>query len=124
MLQKLYQYQFIRFLFVGVINTIFGYSVYSILLLFGLHFTLASFLSTIAGILFNFKSIGKFVFRNTNNSLIIKFFMVYVIAYLVNISLISLVNLFTANDYFSGAVCILPTSILSYFLNKKFVYKN
>lgn len=123
MLKKILQYQFLRFLVVGVVNTIFGYSVYSVLLICGLHFTIASFLSTVMGILFNFKSIGRFVFHNTSNSLLIKFFMVYIISYFVNITLIYIVNLYINNDYISGAICILPTSILSYFLNKTLVYK-
>ena len=58
---------FIRFIFIGVINTIFGYGIYLIFLFAGLNFALAVLLSTILGVIFNFFTTGRFVFNSTNN---------------------------------------------------------
>lgn len=121
---SLFNYKFIRFLFVGAVNTLFGYSVYAFLLFIGLHYTLAVFISTIMGILFNFKTIGKFVFKNSNNGLIFKFFGVYAIVYIANTSLLSLFDLFKFNLFLAGAILVMPMAILSFILNKKFVFED
>ena len=64
---------FVKFVLVGILNTAFGYLVFALLLFLGLHYTLAVILSTIAGVLFNFKTTGTLVFKNHNNKLIFKF---------------------------------------------------
>lgn len=114
--------RFIRFLVVGGINTIFGYTVYSIFILLNIHYAFASFLSTICGIIFNFFTTGRIVFRNKNSSLIFRFFLVYGITYLVNVSALSFFNAVRFNMLLAGAIMVFPLAILSYFLNKKLVF--
>jgi putative flippase GtrA len=115
--------KFIRFLIVGGINTLFGYSVFSLFIFFKVHYTIASLFATIIGVLFNFKSTGKLVFNNTNNRLLIKFILVYTFVYLINISLLRMLNNFDINLFLSGAIILLPISVVSFVLNKKFVFK-
>ena len=67
--------ELINFLIVGFLNTLFGYSLYAFFIYLGLNYVLAILFSTILGIVFNFKTIGKFVFQNDSNKLIIKFFL-------------------------------------------------
>ncbi|WP_010494530.1 GtrA family protein [Paenibacillus elgii] len=123
MIRKLYNNELIRFLFVGGLNTAFGYSIFALFIFVGLHYSLASLFSTIIGILFNFKSTGILVFNSKKNSLIYKFIAVYGIVYLINVSLLKILSLFITNVYFSGAIILLPLAVLSYILNKKFVFK-
>lgn len=115
--------KFIRFLVVGGINTLFGYSVFAIFIYLGFHYTIASFLSTVIGVLFNFKTLGKLVFKNNSNALIFKFFVVYAITYVINISLLRVLKTLGINMYIAGAILILPLAVLSFLLNKKFVFK-
>ena len=68
---------FIKFLAVGVLNTLFGYGIFALLLFIGLHYAVASILATICGVLFNFKTTGTLVFNNNDNRLIFKFISVY-----------------------------------------------
>ncbi|MEK7131246.1 MAG: GtrA family protein [Patescibacteria group bacterium] len=124
MLNKLAKNQFIRFLFIGGINTLFGYGVFSLLLFLGLHYSLAALLSTILGILFNFKTTGVIVFNSRNNSLIFKFFGVYGVVYVLNVLGLYLFSLAGVNAYISGAILILPMACVSFVLNKKFVFKS
>jgi len=112
-----------RFLFIGGVNTLFGYGSYSLLIFLGLHYSIALFLATIANVLFNFKTTGHFVYRNRENSLIFRFIMVYVIVYGVNVGSISLLKKIGANEYIAGAIMIIPAAILSYLLNSVFVFK-
>lgn len=114
--------QLIKFLLVGIINTLFGYSIFALLILLEVHYLLASLLSTIAGILFNFKTIGTIVFKNKDKGLIFKFFMVYTAVYLFNISFLRILNGLNINMYFSGGIVLIPLALISFILNKKFVF--
>ncbi|WP_234399675.1 GtrA family protein [Paenibacillus popilliae] len=114
--------QFFRFLFVGGINTIFGYCIFSLLLFVGAHYSVSSFVSTIIGVFFNFKTTGSIVFKNNDNKLLFKFFISYGITYLINLLLLTLLKKYTSM-YVAGAVLLLPMAIVSYFLNKRFVFR-
>ena len=117
--------QLIKFLFVGVINTIFGYSLFALLIFIGLHYTIAVFIGTIIGIAFNFKTTGKYVFNNTDNTLFFYFIGVYVFIYFFNIiSLWLLQKIGVTNMYVAGAILILPAAVISFVLNRTFVFKN
>ena len=109
--------QFLKFLLIGGLNTLFGYSLFALFIFLGIHFTLASLLSTILGILFNFKTTGGFVFQNKNNRLIYRFFVVYTVVYLLNIALLKLLNSNGFDLYFAGAIITLPLAIVTFLLN-------
>jgi putative flippase GtrA len=115
-------HQFIRFLAVGGLNTLFGYSIFALLIYCGLHYTFAAFLATCAGILFNFKTTGKLVFNNTNNNLLIRFASVYGVTYLLNILTIKITNHFLQNIYLSGGIAAVLMAVIAYLLNKHFVF--
>jgi putative flippase GtrA len=119
----LLKHKLIRFFLVSGINTAFGYGLFALFLYVGLVYPLALFISTVAGILFNFKTIGSLVFKNHNNILIFKFFGVYGITYLCNLGGLALFKAFEINLYLSGAVLVVPVGILSFGLNRKFVFK-
>jgi putative flippase GtrA len=89
----------------------------------GLPKELAALFSTLCGILFNFKTTGTIVFRNKNNWLIFRFFGVYLFTYLINIGLLDLFEHFGVGPLVAGAIIIVPVSLLSFFLNKKFVFR-
>lgn len=113
---------FIRFLFVGGINTIFGYGLFALFIYMHLHYSIASLLSTILGVLFNFKTTGKLVFKSNNNKLIVRYFGVYLILYIVNVTLLKCFQQIQLNFYYSGAILVLPLAVISFILNKKFVF--
>ena len=46
----------IKFILVGILNTAFGYSLFALFIFLNMHYSLAVFLSTVLGVLFNFKS--------------------------------------------------------------------
>ena len=113
---------FIRFILVGILNTMVGYGLFALFIYLGLHYSLAVLFSTILGILFNFKSIGKFVFNSNNNERIYHFIGVYVLLYLLNVSgLWGLSSIGMENMYVAGAILLAPLAIISFILNKNFV---
>jgi putative flippase GtrA len=114
--------RFIKYLFVGGINTLFGYGIFSLFIFMNIHYVIASLLSTICGVLFNFKTTGNFVFKSNDNRLIIRFIGVYAIIYLLNVLFLKGLQYFPLNIYESGAVIILPLAIISFLLNRKYVF--
>ncbi len=114
---------FVKFIFVGVLNTAFGYLAYALLLFLGLHYTLAVVLSTIAGVLFNFKTTGTIVFKNNNNKLIFKFVAVYAITTTLGIIILRMAELAGINLYLAGLVSTGICAIIAFLLNKNWVFK-
>lgn len=55
----------LRFLFVGVLNTTFSYSLFALLVFIGLHIAAASLFAVLLGILFSFSTQGSIVFGNS-----------------------------------------------------------
>lgn len=114
---------FIRYLLVGLINTAFGYAVFALLVFVGLHYALALFLATIAGVLFNFQTFGRFVFGQPHWRLIWKFFAVYGVLYGVNVFCIFLLMMYIHNVYIANAITLVFIAGLGFVLNRRFVYE-
>jgi putative flippase GtrA len=109
---------------VGLINTIFGYSIYGLAILFGLHYSFALLIATILGVLFNFKTIKVMVFKSQKKNIFLRFVLVYAIVYLINLLGIRILLQSGSNSYIS-AMFVLPLSTaISYLLNKNFVFNN
>lgn len=114
--------QLVLVFLVGGLNTLFGYSVYALLIFLQLHYVLASLLATISGILFNFKTTGVIVFKNHNNSLIYRFIAVYVCSYIINVVSLKMLSEMNINLYLAGALLVIPIALITYVLQKKFVF--
>ena len=54
--------QFILFLVMGGVNTLFYYSLYSLLIYIGVFYAAAVVIATVCGVLFNFQTFGRVVF--------------------------------------------------------------
>lgn len=124
--KKLFQAnrKFILFIFVGGINTLFGYSIFALFLWFGVHYSIAALLSTIGGVLFNFTTFGRLVFDSKSLSNLPRFTLVYALNYFFGVGVLYICNQFAYNLYLVQALLILPTAIVRFILMKYFVYKN
>jgi putative flippase GtrA len=120
---KIKNNRLIRFLLVGGINTLFGYTIFALLLCSGLDYRGALLIATVCGVLFNFKTTGILVFKKKSNRLIIRFVIFYLLTYLLNIGILQIVNYLGISLLMSQAILLLPLALISYFLNKRFVFK-
>lgn len=119
-----------RFMIVGIINTIFGYLIgllnyfifYSKIGIIGV-----GFLNNIIAITFSFTLLKFFVFKTTNINWLLEYirsYVVYGIQGLAGIlTLWVCVSFFNINIFFSQAISIITTVLLSYFGHKKFTFK-
>ena len=114
--------QFVTFLFVGTLNTACGYALFAFFLFMGCHYMVAALLSTCLGVLINFQTTGKIVFKNKNNRLLMHFIGVHAVLYFWNISLIKIIHLWVTNLYLAGAIATVFMAFTSFYLNKRFVF--
>jgi len=114
--------RFIRFLIVGGINTLFGYGVFALLILAGVPYAIAAFLSTCAAILFNFKSYGMLVFGSHDNRLIVRFIAVYAICYVLNLIPLAWASRHHVSLLLTAAVIAIPIAAVGFLLNRRFVF--
>lgn len=123
LIKQFWQVRILRFLVVGAVNTLFSYIVYAILILSGAHYSLATLISTVLGVIFNFFTTGRIVFHNMDNKRFILFVLVYAVTYLVNLLLLRwLIDGLAMDKLLAGALVTLPVALLSYFLNAKLTF--
>lgn len=116
-------YQFIRYVLVGIGNTVFSYGAYAALLFIGLEYQLASLLALLLGIAFSFTTQGKVVFRHATHVTFIKFVLAWLAIYIFNISIIALLMSASMSAYMAGAVATVPVTLVSYFILKFAVFR-
>ena len=119
----LLQYRFTRFLLIGGINTAFSYSLYAFLVFLGINYAIASLMALIGGILFSFKTQAIFVFNNSDNRLLGRFIICWVLIYFGNIAFIKAMLMLGLDAYVAGALAIPPIAILSYLMQKFIVFR-
>jgi len=114
---------------VGVLNTAFSYLLYASLILIGLKYLLAFSISYVAGVLFNFQTIGRLVFKNKSNKLLFRFVGVYVVIYLLNAEGLRIADALNINIEYktkmlvASAILVVPMAMVSFVLNKLFVFR-
>jgi putative flippase GtrA len=96
--------------------------VYALLILLGVPYPLAVFLSTAAGVLFNFKTYGTLVFGSHDNRLIGRFILVYALIYVLNLIPLAWAKRNGVSLIAAGAVIALPMAAISFALNRRFVF--
>lgn len=114
---------FARYVLVGVINTAFSYLIYAGLLFVGFHYAFANFLALVLGIIFSFRMQGRFVFGNTDISLAGRFLLGWGLIYIVSVLLIGSMIRLGLDGYSAGALALPFTTVLSYFVQKNFVFR-
>ena len=122
--RKVWEIRIFRFLVIGVVNTLFSYLIYTVLVLLGLHYSLATLIATILGIIFNFFTTGRIVFKNQQNALLPRFVLVYGLTYGVHVLLLGLlIDRLGVNKLIAEAIVTLPIALLSYLLNSIITFK-
>jgi putative flippase GtrA len=115
--------QFMRYLAVGAANTGFNILVYWAMLWAGLAVPLASLASVVVGILISFTTQSRFVFDNRDPRKLLPYFIVWSILYAFNLGLIWLLMGCGLDAYAAGFLSTPATVLLSYFLQKAFVFR-
>jgi putative flippase GtrA len=113
--------RFVTYLLVGALNTAFGYGSFAVLVLWGLHYAAAAALATVLGILFNFQTTGRIVFKSRDPSLLFRFMGVYGVTYVVNVGALRLLQ-GRADVLLVQAGLVLPMAALAFLLHQRFTF--
>lgn len=115
-----------KFLGVGLLNTFVGYAIYAILILLNVPYLAALLIATVAGVTFNYFSIGRLVFKSSGGLIVLaKFIAAYGVVYFVNATgLVVLIKYFQLGPYIGQALCVPLSVLLSWILMNYWVYKN
>lgn len=116
----------VKFLTTGLLNTIVGYSIYAFFIALSVPYITALILASIMGILFNYFSFGRLVFKSNGGFIIfVKFVVTYSFIFFVNaMGLKILIETFNVDAYVGQALCVPISVFLSSVLMNHWVYKN
>jgi len=124
MLRQLPDFEFVRFLFVGALNTATGYAVYLVgLLAASLSPGVALALATMFGALFNFFTTGRMVFRDNAIKRLPLFLLSYAVVYLANLIALEALIGFGVPASWAQAILLPIMATASYFVFKGLVFR-
>jgi putative flippase GtrA len=119
--------EFIRFLIVGIINTLVGLSIiYMNKWVFGLGDIISNIVGYSVGLTVSFNLNSKWTFKYSGKyvSAITKFMFVFIIAYSVNlITVMICIKVLHINSYLSQAIGVPPYTIIFYLGSKLFAFR-
>lgn len=118
--------QLIRFGLVGALNTIVGYGTYWVGIQLGLNFILASVIGQILGTLNSYFWNKRFTFKSKKKSRkeFIRFCAVYVLQYILNVSLIALgIDYYELSEELSGLFATIICTIISFAGHKYYSFR-
>lgn len=107
---------------VGMINTLFGYAVFFLFEFLTRSDEISLLFANLLGVLFNFNTIGRLVFKNGNIQRIFKFIGVYLLIYAINLASLKIFNRCGLASIYGEAFIVIPVVLLSFVLNKWFVF--
>ncbi|MCA0272518.1 MAG: GtrA family protein [Proteobacteria bacterium] len=111
-------WRFVKFLFVGVLNTAFGFLAYAFFLrVVHLPWAWALAVSYIFGVLWNFMTHGKIVFMTQGLRRLPLYVLAYVVIYTINkLALHVLIDNLGVSDLWAQAILVLPIAMVAFVL--------
>jgi len=113
--------QLVRFYQAAIVNTVFGFGVYSFFVFIGIPMLVAQAVSHVFGVAFNYVTYSRYVFRDQKGS-IPKFIFSYVAGGLLNFFLLFLLGRYLTSPYVAGLSSMILTSLVLYFLLSRLVF--
>lgn len=113
--------ELVRYYQVGIINTAFGFGIYLLLVKMGLNPYFAQILSHCLGVIFNYLTYSRHVFRHAH-ARVSRFLASYVGNYLLSLGTLAVALHFVTSPYAAGAISIIVTSLINYFALKHLVF--
>ena len=116
---KFIRNEFVRFIFFGGVNTLLGYAIYALLLLF-LTYPIAYTLAYVLGICISYYLNSRFVFESrVRLTKALQYPLVYLVQYLLSVLLLYvLVEILTINKLIAPGLIVLVTVPMTYFLSR------
>ena len=111
----------IRYYGVGVINTAFGFGLYSALVWAGLNLFVAQIISHFTGVIFNYFMFKRHVFTS-HDAAVSHYIGAYALNYLLGLGALFVLHQFIASPFAAGFLTLLVVSMINYFVLKHLVF--
>lgn len=110
-----------RYYQAGIVNTVFGYGLFALLIALHLNMFVAQALVHVAGMTFNYVSYSRYAFAGRRAS-IRNFILSYGLNYLLSVASLYGLSRVVASPYLAGLLSIVAVSALNYLVLKHFVF--
>ncbi len=110
-----------RYYQAGIVNTLFGYGVYAVLLTVGVWMYAAQLMAHVLGVAFNYFTYSRHTFAETQASKR-RFVLSYAFNYVLGLAGLAGASSVIASPYVAGIVSILFVSLANYFVLKNLVF--
>ena len=111
----------VRYYQAAIVNTLFGYSLYALLVAAGLNMYLAQLIGHVLGVIFNYFTYSRYAFRDAKGSKA-RFALAYVGNYLVGLAMLALASTVLKSPYAAGFAALIFASLINYFVLKSLVF--
>ena len=115
--------QFVRFLLAGIANTPFGLTVYALAIRAGLAIWAALLAGMLAGLAFNFVTLGGYAFRDLSLQRLPRFVCCYLLTYAVNLGGLHLLQSVLGSAIVCQVILTPPMAVFSYLCLSRFVFR-
>ena len=113
--------QLLRFFKVGVINTLFGYALYAVMVAIGLQLFVAQAVATIIAVAFNYVSYSRYVFNGARSSKV-RFLLSYALNYLVSVAALAMWAAIVPSPYLAGLLATLVAVAVNFVVLRQWVF--
>jgi len=118
-----YGLQFSKFLVVGLINTVIGYSIFTLLTFMGNGPSVALLLTYVIAVQINYITTGRLVFSNASFSAFVPFIMAYVVIYCVNLIFLHTLMHWHISQLLAQAILLPFLAPLSFLIFRNSVFR-
>ena len=115
--------KFLRFIFAGLANTVFGILIFWVAEMALGETWLSLLISLVSGIVFNFINYGKFVYKFLDIKIFPKFVVSYMLIYILNLYLLKYFSNEKIYIVLLQGVLALPVALFSYILMTFWVFR-
>lgn len=116
--------QFVRFIAIGLLNTVFGYLMFVFGLWIGFNYIVANLVALLLGMLFSFLTQGRFVFERLDARRFPRYLVVWCVLWVLNTGLIGwFMPFLDQNAYVAGAAALAVTVPLSFLAQRRWVFR-
>ena len=105
----------------GMVNTLFGYCLYALLVALGLNMYLAQIVAHVIGVGFNYFTYSRHVFQSEAASKL-RYVLSYTFNYFLGLASLTAANLVFHSPYIAGLVAILFTSLVNFVVLRRLVF--
>lgn len=111
-----------RYYQAGILNTLFGYGLFALLVWLNMNVYLAQALSHVSGMGFNYFTYSRYAFAGHTSSPV-RFIVSYGVNYLLGLIALAGLTQIVTSPYMAGLGSVIIVSLINYFILKKFVYR-